>query len=333
MQEVLHGIQLYRSATYQREMPATPVFASQGSARILAFLPKDGHTPEAALFLIPSLINRYYIMDLSEQRSIARYLASQNIACYLVDWGDPSDHEHGYDCAAYIRYFLQPMLHTIHAAHTDTPIHIAGHCMGGILAAGLAVQQPKDSISGLALLATPWDFSPEAMQTAAMGGKHRSTLEHDIDAHERFAGDHMLMLFYLRDPWLFQEKLRQFPSITDPVKRQHFIALEDWANDCVDLTRGVARDCLIHWGADNALMRGRWQAGDAPLTPERLQHTRLFFALPKHDRIVPPASSEALARHFPHATTIRPDSGHVGMLVGSRAQTQLWEPLKNWVLN
>jgi polyhydroxyalkanoate synthase len=331
-QDVLRGIQQYRSATFERYYANAPVFAQQGAGRVLHYAAQGMHTPRAVMLFIPSLINRYYIMDLSEQRSMMRYLTHHGITCYLADWGDPSDHEIGYDCAAYVNLFLQPMLQHIRAAHPDTPLYVTGHCMGGVLAAGLAAQQPQGTLAGLALLATPWDFSPHAMQTPALTPRIRETLESLIDQDELFAGDHMLALFYLRDPWLFQDKLRQLPTITDPHKRQHFIALESWANDCVDLTRGVARDCLIHWGASNYLMKGRWQAGGAPLVPERLAHLKLLLAIPEYDRIVPPASTAPLAQKLPHATILHPQSGHVGMLVGARAQEQLWQPLRDWAL-
>lgn len=331
-QDVLYGLQLYRSATCKRTYLPVTTTLTIGAARLLHYPAAEHSTNTPILFLIPSLINRYYIMDLNEQRSLVRYFAAQGITCYLLDWGDPAQFEMGFDCAAYIHFILQPMLQHLRSIHPSNPITLVGHCMGGILAAGLAAQQPATSIAGLALLATPWDFSPQATHTAPLTPKLRTMLENTIDASPRFSGEHMLTLFYLRDPWLFQDKLRLLPYITDKEKQQHFIELSNWANDCVDLTQGVARDCLIHWGAENHLMRGRWQVGNAPLTPERLRALPLFFAMPQQDKIVPPSSTTPLAKALAHAHTITPSSGHVGMLVGTHAQAQLWQPLKEWMM-
>ncbi len=58
-----------------------------------------------------------------------------------------------------------------------------------------------------------------------------------------------------------------------------------------------------------------------------------LFALPSRDRIVPYESALALAEAIQDATLIRPPSGHVGMILGSRAETGLWRPLANWLLD
>jgi polyhydroxyalkanoate synthase len=53
--------------------------------------------------------------------------------------------------------------------------------------------------------------------------------------------------------------------------------------------------------------------------------------LPRHDRIVPPSSSLALAEALPRATAIRVPSGHVAMIVGRQAKAQSWAPLADWL--
>ncbi len=52
-----------------------------------------------------------------------------------------------------------------------------------------------------------------------------------------------------------------------------------------------------------------------------------FFALPTRDRIVPPASAGALASALPDPTVIEPRAGHIGMMIGRRAEPALWQPL------
>jgi len=56
-----------------------------------------------------------------------------------------------------------------------------------------------------------------------------------------------------------------------------------------------------------------------------------FCAIPSRDRIVPPASAEALAAALPGAATHRAAAGHIGMVVGSGAEAALWRPLKEWL--
>lgn len=57
---------------------------------------------------------------------------------------------------------------------------------------------------------------------------------------------------------------------------------------------------------------------------------RALVVIPARDRIVPPASAEALDAALPHAAVRRVPLGHVGMIVGGRALRSLWAPLANW---
>ena len=56
-----------------------------------------------------------------------------------------------------------------------------------------------------------------------------------------------------------------------------------------------------------------------------------LVVVPHQDRIVPPASAEALAAALPNAMVLRPAAGHIGMAVGSGARRNLWQPLAAWL--
>ena len=46
------------------------------------------------------------------------------------------------------------------------------------------------------------------------------------------------------------------------------------------------------------------------------------------DRIVPPESARVLADQLPNVTLLEPDCGHISMMVGSKAEKEIWKPLK-----
>ena len=69
------------------------------------------------------------------------------------------------------------------------------------------------------------------------------------------------------------------------------------------------------WGQPSRRAAGGRRA--ACRSPELLE-LPAFVAVPRHDRIVPAASAEALARRLPQATVARPLAGHVSMVVGER---------------
>ena len=58
--------------------------------------------------------------------------------------------------------------------------------------------------------------------------------------------------------------------------------------------------------------------------------------IPARDRIVPPASAQALAGALsdaaPGTETLVPRLGHIGMVVSAGAESQVWRPLADWLV-
>lgn len=329
---LLEGIRTYRNTQYQRAMSDLPVVWQQGGCRLLYCgglnrRPRASDPP--ALLLIPSLINRYTILDLNEERSFARYLAAQGKPVYLVDWGEPDTEEKKFNCADYISQRLAPMAEHIRRLGHQKTVAV-GHCLGGMLALGLS-SGFAHLVDAQILLAAPWDFSQEAMGVAKMPDATLRQTRQYISGLDVFAGDHLLAMFYLRDPWGYQDKLRCFADMErNTPQEKHFVAVEDWANDFVPIAKGVAQDALLNWGQENQALRGLWRVNGRRVDPAWVKQPSLLV-VPQEDRIVPPASSQPLVDALPNGWTLTPTSGHVGMVVGSRGKAELWEPLVAWV--
>jgi polyhydroxyalkanoate synthase len=70
--------------------------------------------------------------------------------------------------------------------------------------------------------------------------------------------------------------------------------------------------------------------GGRPVDPRYIKIPSLIVA-PKQDYIVPNACAKALANTLANAEILEPDAGHVGMVVGSKSQEQLWQPMLHWL--
>lgn len=331
-QEVLQGAQRYRSAPLPSYDSPLEVVWQEEHVRVLHHpLPADV-SAVATVLLVPSLINRYYIMDLSAQRSVMAAFAARGIHAYIIDWGqcEPEHHDHG--VAHHIRAPLCSITQWLRAQHPQHKLILGGHCMGGLLAAGAAQILPPEQVQGVFMVATPWDFSARAMQVPPWNEGLRSSIRTLIESQPCFDGDLMLALFYLRDLMSLQEKLRHFAHESDPAKIEHFVAVEDWANDCVNVTQAVARDCLWHWGVQNQLAQGTWEImRGVPLDPAQLTCPTMLI-IPRKDRIVLPSSTAPLAERMQACHILRPDTGHVGMLVGAHAAQHFIDPLLAWIM-
>lgn len=329
-QDFLAGIERYRRHPYRRAQPAPPVAWAEGTTRLLDYRPPVEGEPGLPVLVVPSLINRAYIVDLGPRRSLMRGLAARGLAPFLVDWDAPGELERGFTLTDYVAGRLEAALETV-AALTGGGVAVIGYCMGGMLALALAQRRP-DLVRAVALLATPWDFLAGSAGQAEMVRAMTEPLARAIAAAGAVPVDLLQAMFSTVDPSLCARKFIAFSRLNPRSARaRDFVALEDWANDGVPLAGPVARECLLGWYGAGEPARGEWRiAGRRVLPAEVAQPTLLI--VPKRDRIVPPDSALPLSRLIPDARVMLVGGGHVGMLTGARVKTDVEGPLAKWLV-
>jgi polyhydroxyalkanoate synthase len=322
---LIEGIAAYRRHPWERTLADPPAVWEEGDSRLLDY---GGFGGQPVLF-VPSLINRAYVLDLAEGNSMLRWLAAQGVRPLLLDWGWPGEIERRFSLTDYVAGRLERAM-TAAARIAEAPPVLAGYCMGGTLAVAAAQRRP-DLISGLALLAAPWDFHAPDPERALQAAAALPLLEPAFAFSRTLPVDLLQTLFALLDPWGVADKYRAFAGLRqDSDRAKLFVALEDWLNDGVPLAAEVARSCLSEWYGANAPNRGVWRIAGLPIQPEAIR-TPTFVAVPGRDRIVPPESAIPLARAIPGAVLHQPAAGHIGMAAGARAETALWRPLLGWL--
>lgn len=324
MSAFLAGLQRYQQHAYRRDMPAVPELWRDGATRLLDY--RDGRRRGRPLLVVPSLINRYTVLDLMAGRSLLRWLAGQGFRPFVVDWGDPGEAERELDVAGHVTR-LSAALDAVRATSRMKPV-LVGYCMGGTLAVALAQRRQAD-LAGLALLAAPWDFHADgrADEYATLA----KTTAPVLAACGELPVDLLQALFASLDPLLGWRKFRRFAALPEGSEpEREFVAIEDWLNDGAALPRAVAWDCLFGWYAENRPGRGTWRIDGETIDPAAID-VPAFVAIPRADRIVPPPSAAALAERLPRAQMHRPPSGHIGMVVSARAERGLWQPLADWL--
>ncbi|MBL8705769.1 MAG: alpha/beta hydrolase [Rhodospirillales bacterium] len=328
LDQLAAGVLAYRRHPYRRNLDTPPTVWREGTTRLLDYAPenRDG----LPVLLVPSLINRAYVLDLSENRSLARWLAAEGFRPLLVDWDRPGEVERSFTLTDYIGGRLEQALDAALALTGRKPA-LLGYCMGGLLAVALAQRRQRD-LQGMILLATPWDFHAGArfrfdriMPMLAPG------LAAAMEAWRELPTDVLQMLFYSLDPYLVIRKFRQFAAM-DPAspKAQAFVALEDWLNDGIPLAGPVARECLVGWYGENQPERKRWRIAGRPVDPGQIDLSTLIL-VPARDRIVPPPSATPLLTAIPGALAMSPPLGHIGMVVAEAAPQRAWRPMAEFL--
>jgi len=329
LQQFSDGVKNYQDYPRQSRPPEPPTIWTSGSTRLLDYGLFCTSSTAPPVLVIPSLINRAYILDLAPDRSLMRHLAASGLRPLLVDWGWPEEQERDFGLDEYIGERLQAILNFVHTETSRRPA-LVGYCMGGNLALALAGRNPG-TVSALALLATPWDFHSDSGVTAQFLDMMAPALKNLIAQMGVLPVDMLQAMFAGLDPAQTGGKFRHFANAakeSDAAKR--FILLEDWVNDGVPLPGKVALECLFGWYRDNTPFSGNWKIRGEIVDPTKIT-LPTFAAIPSKDHIVPPASAQALADILPNVHILTPSAGHIGMVAGGQAKQRLYEPLSHWL--
>jgi len=296
----------------------------KGNARILKFAPARQVTAShTTLLIIPSLINRWDIMDLHQQCSFIDYLCGKGISPMVLDWGEPGDLERTLDVRGYIEQIALP---AVRWARANMPVKqrffLGGYCMGGTIAAATSQLMGGD-IDGLLLLAAPWNFniSPFNLLKADAAIIERAS-NNGILPHE-----FIQFLFYAMDPFLFHRKFEKLGrgEITG-IEKEIFLGIEEWANNGVNISTKAATECMLEWASGNILQEKNWCVAGEKIMPEKIR-AKTIAVIPARDRIVPPQSALALASALPDCHIISPDCGHIGISASRKAADIFWNKI------
>lgn len=316
----LKGIDAYRYHPYHRPEIRQPPFWQQGPVQAWTYgrdLPADA----PIILALPSLINRYTILDSHPSVSFVHFMAQQGIHPIIVDWhGSDAGKDWGFE--AYFDH-LSELIAALRQHFPQAPIHLLGYCMGGNLA--LATGQLYNQFASLILLATPWDFS-HLHQHPGYRFVHDWTMR-SINDKGYLPLDWLQTMFLLLKPLQSLAKFQVFADLDlDSETAERFVAVEDWLNDGVPLSGPVAQVCMEDWIGTNQLCQDGWFVDDQKIDPTLIKMPTLIVQSTQ-DHLVPLSSSQPLVAKMPHADNWQLDLGHIGMMSSQRAEALLWSPL------
>src|ERR1700681_2443070 len=116
--------------------------------------PAAGGVP---LLIVYALVNRPYMMDLQEDRSLIRGLLASGLDVYLIDWGYPDGADRFTTLADYIDGYLVGCVQRILQTHRLDALNLLGVCQGGVFSLCYAGVHPQ-RVRNLITMVTPVDF-------------------------------------------------------------------------------------------------------------------------------------------------------------------------------
>ena len=319
------------------EFGTTPKEAvwSQDLVTLYRYTPLVERPHPVPLLISYALVNRPYMVDLQEDRSIVRALLERGIDVYLIDWGYPARGDRWLTLEDYIEGFLGGCVDAVREASGQEAINLLGICQGGTFSMCYSVLHP-DKIKNLITMVAPVDFhAGEGAECGLLNvwSRHMD-IDAMVDALGNIPGDFMNMGFLLLKP--FQLNVAKYAGLLevagDDRKLRNFLRMEKWIFDSPDQAGETYRQFLKDFYQGNKLVRGEAEIGGRPVRLEGLTMP-VLNVYAELDHLVPPASSKALADHVgtEDYRELSYPVGHIGMYVSGKVQGTLPNALVEWL--
>ncbi|MDP2241414.1 MAG: class I poly(R)-hydroxyalkanoic acid synthase [Burkholderiales bacterium] len=159
---------------------------------LIQYAPATAEVHTVPLVIVPPWINKYYILDLNEKKSLLRYLVSQGYTVFVVSWKNPTALQSDTTFDDYLMTGLRQAIEVARGICGTPHVHAAGYCIGGTALAAMmgwfnrefpdAAQVP---VSHWSLLTTLVDFSRPGGIEVFIDEKTIDTLE-EMMAHQGY---------------------------------------------------------------------------------------------------------------------------------------------------
>ena len=291
----------------------------------------DEPTAKTPLLIVYALVNRPYMVDLQEDRSLVKNLLAQGEDVYLIDWGYPDQSDRYLDLDDYINGYIRRCVEVVAKRHKVKKINLLGICQGGSFSLCFASIYPE-KIRNLIAMVTPVDFhTPDNMLAHWTRGVNVDLF---VDTLGNVPADLMNWSYLTLKPVrLFQQKYIGLVDILDDkAELENFLRMEKWIFDSPDQAGEAFRQFIKDFYQGNKLVKGGLKIGDKEVSLKKITMPVLnIFA--EQDHLVPPSASRPLKDHIgtKDYTELAFKGGHIGIYVSGRAQREVPSAIHDWL--
>jgi polyhydroxyalkanoate synthase len=141
---------------------------------LIQYTPQTAKVREVPLLIVPPTINKYYVIDLAEQRSLVEHLVAGGQQVYCISWRNPDARHADWGLDTYARSIIEAM-DAAQAISRQDKIAMLGICSGGMIASmllgHLAAIGDLDRVAAFSLAVTVLDQDQAGLPSALLSHK------------------------------------------------------------------------------------------------------------------------------------------------------------------
>ncbi|MEZ4371796.1 MAG: alpha/beta fold hydrolase [Polyangiaceae bacterium] len=310
------------------------VVHQENKLRVLRYTPRpEGISHKTPIVIVPSLINRNYVLDLLPGKSFVAFLVEQGHDVYMIDWGTPSAEDRHLDFDVYCDRYISRAIRAARRHSGALRVHLLGYCLGGTLTSIYAAAYPE-RVATLTALAAPIDFHDGGLLSAWTLTK-TFDLPGLVKAFANVPWPLMQASFHMLRPTLAISKLiTLIDRRADAEFLRGFFATEIWGNDNVSFPGACYQRYIQELYRENRLVRGEFVLSGRAARLDSIACPTLVVTF-RDDHIVPWRGAARLHELISSEDKdiLQLPGGHVGAVVSRRARAGLWKQMSDFWAN
>lgn len=301
--------------------------------RLLHYEAKSPRRYAEPVLVCFALVNRPYVLDLPNGRSVIERLLERGLDVWLIDWVAPTDADHSRRLADYVCDAMREAV-DLTLQRTATPqLNLLGYCMGGTMAT-LYTALYQEQVRNLILMAPPIDFQSDDGLLNRWAQEEYFDVDSFVDVYGNCPGWFLQSCFQLMKP--VQNYIEKYLNLQNRMESdaslENFLAMERWANDSIPIAGETFRDFVKLLYQQNQLVEGKLELRGTPVRLDSI-HCPVLLLTADRDHLVSPRSSKALQQHVSSEKfeSLSIDAGHIGLAVSTRSHQDLWPQASKWI--